>query len=115
VSVLKSYSVGTVHGDRYGGMWPSERGHLAHGYATRSRLSRAAVPPPPLKQSSGTNPRRLRLVSARHPKREDQTKALELFRRAIEADKRSRRLAVGKSVSFMDQQGAAGRSFPIEA
>ena len=26
VSVLKSYSVGTVHGDRYGGMWPSERG-----------------------------------------------------------------------------------------
>jgi len=29
VSVLKSYSVGTVHDDRYGGMWPSER--VSHG------------------------------------------------------------------------------------
>ena len=28
--MLKSYCVGTVHGDRYGGMWPSER-FAAHG------------------------------------------------------------------------------------
>ena len=47
MSVLKSYSVGTVHGDRYGGMWPSER--ASHGVRyeafeqTKSDLCRALL------------------------------------------------------------------------
>ena len=48
MSVLKSYSVGTVHGDRYGGMWPSER--ASHGVRyeaceqTKSDLYQALLP-----------------------------------------------------------------------
>ena len=48
MSVLKSYSVGTVHDDRYGGMWPSER--VSHGVRyeaceqTKSDLYQALLP-----------------------------------------------------------------------